>query len=130
MSFTSLTFWMFFVLVLTLYWLARRRHWQNLILLIASYIFYGWVQPWLAVMLGLSTLIDFFLAKRMDEQNEPNQKRPFLLLSLALNLGVLAFFKYYSFFSEDLARIADVLGIQNDFLLTRVLLPAGLSFYT
>jgi D-alanyl-lipoteichoic acid acyltransferase DltB (MBOAT superfamily) len=51
-------------------------------------------------------------------------------VSLLLNLGVLAFFKYYNFFSEDLARIGDVLGIQNDFLLTRVLLPAGLSFYT
>jgi alginate O-acetyltransferase complex protein AlgI len=130
MSFTSLTFWVFFLAVLAFYWLTRGKRWQNIILLVASYIFYGWVHPWLAVMLGMSTLIDFFLAIRMNEQDTPNQKHPFLLLSLVLNLGVLAFFKYYNFFSEDLARVADVLGLQSDFLLTRVLLPAGLSFYT
>jgi len=130
MSFTSLAFWIFFVLVLTFYWLVREKRWQNLILLVASYIFYGWVHPWLAVMLGVSTGIDFFLAKRMSAQNVSGTKRPLLLLSLVLNLGVLAFFKYYNFFGEDLVRIADILGIQSDFLLTRVLLPAGLSFYT
>jgi alginate O-acetyltransferase complex protein AlgI len=130
MSFISLTFWLFFVVVLFFYWLAREKDWQNIILLAASYIFYGWVHPWLAVMLGVSTLIDFFLARKINGQAAPNLKRPFLLLSLVLNLGVLAFFKYYNFFSEDFARIADVLGIQSDFLLTRVLLPAGLSFYT
>jgi alginate O-acetyltransferase complex protein AlgI len=130
MSFTSLTFWIFFVVLLTFYWLAREKRWQNIILLVASYIFYGWVHPWLAVMLGISTLIDFLLAKRMSAQNVSGNNRSFLLLSLVLNLGVLAFFKYYNFFSEDLARIADFLGIQGDFLLTRVLLPAGLSFYT
>src|SRR6266508_6763171 len=130
MSFTSLVFWIFFVLVLTFYWLVREMRWQNFILLAASYIFYGWVHPWLAVMLGVSTLIDFFLAKRMSAQNASGTKRSLLLLSLLLNLGVLAFFKYYNFFSEDLVRIADILGVQSDFLLTRVLLPAGLSFYT
>src|SRR5215216_2775585 len=130
MSFTSLAFWIFFALVLTFYWLVHEKRWQNIILLIASYIFYGWVHPWLAGMLGISTFIDFFLAKRMALRDMSGSKRPFLLLSLVLNLGVLAFFKYYGFFSEDLARIADVLGVQADFLLTKVLLPAGLSFYT
>jgi D-alanyl-lipoteichoic acid acyltransferase DltB (MBOAT superfamily) len=130
MSFTTLTFWLFFAVTLALYWLVRERGWQNLLLLVASYIFYGWVDAWLAVMLGVSTLVDFFLARQMGTRERPEARRPFVLASLALNLGVLAFFKYYNFFSADLARVANVLGIQNDFLLTTVLLPAGLSFYT
>jgi alginate O-acetyltransferase complex protein AlgI len=130
MSFTSLKFWIFFAVVLILYWLVRKKPWQNLILVAASYIFYGWVHPWLAVMLGISTLTDYFLAKRMRIQDTSQARRPFIILSLILNLGVLAFFKYYNFFGEELARIANILGMQSDFLLTQVLLPAGLSFYT
>ncbi|HSL45901.1 MAG TPA: MBOAT family O-acyltransferase [Anaerolineales bacterium] len=130
MNFTSLMFWIFFAFVLAVYWLARERRWQNSILLVASYVFYGWVQPWLAVMLGISTLADFILARRMATRDAAAARRPYLILSLLLNLGVLALFKYYNFFSEDLVRVANVVGVQNDFLLTRVLLPAGLSFYT
>ena len=129
MSFTSLTFWLFFAITLALYWLVRERRWQNVILLVASYIFYGWVDAWLAGMLGLSTLADFFLARQMASR-ETAARRPFLWISLLVNLGVLAFFKYFNFFSADLVRVADILGIQGSFLLTRVLLPAGLSFYT
>lgn len=132
MSFTALAFWTFFAIVLLLYWLVREARWQNILLLIASYIFYGWVHPWLAVMLGISTLIDYFLAGGMHLQKTVSEKRSqvYMGLSLVLNLGVLAFFKYYNFFSDDLARIASTLGVQADFLLTRILLPAGLSFYT
>ncbi len=132
MNFTSLAFWIFFAIVLALYWLVRKTQWQNILLLIASYIFYGWVNPWLAVMLGISTLIDFFLAREMLAQKTSagTRTRSFMVFSLVLNLGVLAFFKYYNFFSDDLARVANILGIQGDFLLTYILLPAGLSFYT
>lgn len=128
MSFTSLTFWFFFAAVFSLYWFAREKRWQNLILVIASYLFYGWVEPWLAVMLGISTLIDFILAKGMSENK--SRVRSLMSFSLLLNLGALAFFKYYNFFSDDLARIATALGAQNDFFFTRIALPAGLSFYT
>src|SRR6187200_1861255 len=132
MSFTGQTFWVFFIIVLTLYWLVRESRWQNLFLLAASYVFYGWIQPWLAIMLGVSTLIDFFLAKGMRSGDipSPRRTRSLMVLSLVLNLGVLGFFKYYNFFNDDLARVAGVMGIQADFLLTRILLPAGLSFYT
>src|SRR5215207_2896049 len=132
MNFTGLTFWIFFAVVLALYWLLREKRWQNTFLLVASYVFYGWIQPWLAVMLGVSTLIDFFLAKGMRSGNSSSLRhtRSLMALSLALNLGVLAFFKYYNFFSEDLVRVAGSLGMQADFLLARILLPAGLSFYT
>ena len=128
MSFTSLTFWVFLAIVFAAYWMIPGRQWKNILLLIAGYIFYGWVSPWLAFMLGLSTLPDFFLAKGMRAQ--PSRTRLLLGLSLLLNVGLLAFFKYYNFFSADLAELLANLGIKNDFLLTRLLLPAGLSFYT
>ncbi len=128
MSFTSYAFIIFLPCVLVLYWLVKKREWQNSILLAASYIFYGWVNPYLAVLLGASTLLDYFLVRGM--QSKPVRKSLFMALSLVLNLGVLAFFKYYNFFNEDLARLTTSLGWNGDFLLTRILLPAGLSFYT
>src|SRR5215203_1528260 len=108
MNFTGLTFWIFFAVVLALYWLLREKRWQNIFLLAASYVFYGWIQPWLAVMLGVSTLIDFFLAQgtrlvtRLGDSPSVKRTRTLMALSLVLNLGVLALFKYYNFFSADL----------------------------
>ena len=63
MIFTSYDFLIFFFIVFILYWLARRREWQNILLLAASYVFYGWVHPWYALLLGLSTLADYGLAR-------------------------------------------------------------------
>ncbi len=127
MSFTGLEFWAFFPLVFAAYWMMRERRWQNILLLGASYVFYGWVSPWLAFLLGASTLADFALARGM--RSHPTRTRWFLGLSLLLNLGVLAYFKYYNFFSADLADLLGAFGIRSDFLLLRILFPAGLSFY-
>ena len=128
MTLTSYDFLVFFIIVFSLYWLARRRQRQNLLLLAASYVFYGWVHPWYALLLGLSTLADYGLALGMARDRR--RVRLFLTFSLILNLGVLAVFKYYNFFSEGLVAALAGLGFQADALLTGVLLPAGLSFYT
>jgi D-alanyl-lipoteichoic acid acyltransferase DltB (MBOAT superfamily) len=128
LNFTSLAFWVFLILVFGAYWILPDRRWKNLLLLVTSYIFYGWVSPWLALMLGLSTLADYALAKGM--RAEPSRTRLLLGLSLLLNVGVLGFFKYYNFFSADMVGLLANLGIHNSFFLIRVLLPVGLSFYT
>lgn len=128
MSFTSLTFAGFFAVVLALYWLAGRKAWQNFILLAASYVFYGWIHPWVGILLGFSTAADFFLALGMARARE--RTRMLLSISLLLNLGVLAFFKYYNFFNDALAQRLAQLGLPADFLLVGLALPAGLSFYT
>lgn len=128
MIFTSYDFLIFFIIAFSLYWLARRRQWQNIILLAASYVFYGWIHPWYAALLGLSTLADFGLALGLARHK--TRSRFFLTLSVLLNLGILATFKYYNFFSEGLVAALTGLGIQADALLVNVLLPAGLSFYT
>ncbi|HVN15264.1 MAG TPA: MBOAT family O-acyltransferase [Anaerolineales bacterium] len=128
MSFTSFDFLIFLPVVFAAYWLMRERRWQNALLLVASYVFYAWVHPWYAILLGASTLIDYFLSRGIEAQ--PGRKRTFLWLSLLVNLGVLAFFKYYDFFSPALANALTNLGVKADSLLVQILLPAGLSFYT
>jgi alginate O-acetyltransferase complex protein AlgI len=128
LNFTSLTFWVFFTLVFLAYWLVRERGWQNALLLFASYIFYAWLSPWYAVLLGASTLADFYLARQIKDQK--NKARTYLVLSLILNLGVLAFFKYYDFFNTQVAETLTSLGLSVDWLFINIFLPVGLSFYT
>ena len=127
MNFASLTFWFFFALVFLLYWLVRERRWQNALLLLASYVFYAWLSPWYAVLLGASSLADFYLARQMKQGV---RVKFYLVLSLVLNLGVLAFFKYYNFFNTQAAEALTSVGLSVDWLFTKILLPAGLSFYT
>ena len=128
MNFTSLTFWLFFALVFSMYWLVREGCWQNTLLILASYVFYTWLSPWYAVLLGVSTLADFYLARQMKQQG--NKAKTYLILSLILNLGVLAIFKYYNFFNTQVAEALTSVGLPVDWLFIKVLLPAGLSFYT
>jgi D-alanyl-lipoteichoic acid acyltransferase DltB (MBOAT superfamily) len=128
MIFTEYDFLIFFLIVFSAYWLLKRKAWQNLFLLVASYVFYGWVHPWYAVMLGFSTLADYTLAFGIARHRE--RTKWYVALSLLLNLGVLGFFKYFNFFNEGLVGLLSSLGLQADALLVQILLPAGLSFYT
>lgn len=128
MAFTSYDFLIFYLVVFILYWAVRGRRWQNLLLLAASYYFYGSLQVWYAILLGASTMIDFFLARGTASQ--PERKRMFLWISLFVNLGVLAFFKYYNFFTGDVVAFLSTLGIKQNTFPVELLLPAGLSFFT
>ena len=119
MIFTSYDFLIFFLIVFSLYWLARRTQWQNTLLLIASYVFYGWVHPWYAILLALSTLADYALALAITRHRERTKR--YVFLSLLLNLGVLAFFKYFNFFNENLVETLAGFGFQADGLLVRSL---------
>jgi D-alanyl-lipoteichoic acid acyltransferase DltB (MBOAT superfamily) len=127
MNFTSYEFLLFFLVVLALYWLLRRQSWQNLLLLIASYVFYAWLHPWYAILLGLSTLADYGIALKLEKSESKNR---WVWLSLLVNVGVLAFFKYFGFFVPSLAARLDSLGIPADAFLAGIVLPVGLSFFT
>jgi alginate O-acetyltransferase complex protein AlgI len=127
MNFTSYEFILFFLLTFAAYWLVRKQTWQNLLLLAASYVFYGWLHPWYALLLGLSTLGDYWIALVLEKSKKKNR---LVWASLALNLGVLAFFKYFGFFVPSLGAKLAALGIQADAVLASILLPVGLSFFT
>ena len=114
MNFTSYEFLLFFLIIFAAYWLVRKQMPQNLLLLAASYVFYGWIHPWYALLLGLSTLGDYWIALALEKSEKKNR---LVWASLVLNLGVLAFFKYFGFFVPSLgARLADM-GIQADAVL-------------
>ena len=127
MIFHSLDFVVFFLLVVALYWNLPHRG-QNILLLGASYFFYGYVHPWFLILIATSTVIDYCAARGMNAR--PHFRRQFLWLSMASNIGMLAFFKYFGFFVDNVAAVLGSVGMRVDAPLLHVLLPVGISFYT
>lgn len=101
---------------------------QNLMLVVASSVFYGWVHPWFLILLYFSSLLDYGVGRGMAAF--PERRRLFLGLSLAGNLGLLGTFKYFNFFVENVAAALTAVGIQPHLPVLQVLLPVGISFYT
>jgi alginate O-acetyltransferase complex protein AlgI len=129
MLFNSFTFWIFFACVLVLYALLRHR-WQNVLLLIASYIFYGTWDWRFLTLIWLSTAVDFVSALLISSSNAPARRRMLLAVSLCFNLGLLGLFKYYDFFASQLDVLLQSIGIQSSLPVLNILLPVGISFYT
>lgn len=129
MLFNSYVFWAFFALVLPGAVLLRGTP-RKLLLLIASYVFYGfWDWRFLSLIL-LSTLVDYYAAQAIDRTRDQNRSFRFLLISVFTNLGLLAFFKYFDFFTVQLAQLLATLGFHVAAPLLDVVLPVGISFYT
>jgi alginate O-acetyltransferase complex protein AlgI len=127
MIFHSLTYLVFLALVLALYWSLPRRA-QNLMLICASYVFYGWEHPWFLLPLWASTLVDYGCALGMDAF--PRQRRLFLITSIAASVALLATFKYFGFAIENINALLTNFGAEPIRTTFRLVLPAGLSFYT
>ena len=131
MNFTDGNYAIFLPLVLALYWLVRAKTPQNLILLCASYIFYGFVHPWICILIAASTVVDYGCGLLLAQTDRsPKFRRTILWVSLAFNLGMLGVFKYHNFFVTSAATALGSLGITVEPTLLQVLLPAGISFYT
>ena len=129
MLFNSFTFWIFYALVLMLYFVCRHRA-QNVLLLIASYFFYGcWDWRFLS-LIAISTIIDYFVALKIDSSKIPWRRKAFVTLSICTNLGILAFFKYYGFFATELITLGQSVGVPLLLPTLNIILPVGISFYT
>ncbi len=129
MVFTSLHFVGFFVVVYALYRVLPHRA-QNWLLLVASYYFYAaWDWRFLGLLIA-STLVSFYSARLIASSESRGRRRAALLASLALNLAMLGFFKYFNFFAENLHALFAAFGFSPDVITLRVLLPIGISFYT
>ncbi len=129
MLFNSLEFLIFFAVVFTLYCVLSRR-WQNRMLLVASYIFYGWAEPKFVVLMALTTIADYFIGIRIEDSPTSAASKRWLTVSLMLNLGLLGTFKYLGFASENVKAICEWLGISAHWQVIALLPPAGISFYT
>jgi len=133
MIFTTAEFALFFLAVYPVYVVLHRfGPWEIVkrFLLIVSLVSYGfWYYPYLLILLA-TIIIDYVCGKLIAESVSTNRRRLFLVVSLAGNLGLLGFFKYANFLSENLSSLAGVLGIAANLPVLNVLLPIGISFHT
>lgn len=129
MLFNSWEFAAFFVIVLALYYALAHRY-QNLLLLGASYTFYAaWDWRFLA-LLWTSTVVDFVAAQSIARTDQKRQRRIWLGISLATNLGILGFFKYFNFFVGSASDALNLIGLEANVAVLQLVLPVGISFYT
>ena len=136
MLFNSITFAVFLPIVFLLYWFifdyAMRgcKHqllWQNLLIVVASYIFYGWWSWRFLVLIGITTVLSFLSGIGVEKATTIRGKKAVMIANVVVNLGILGVYKYYDFFAT---QFAELFGIQSDFLLLHLILPVGISFYT
>jgi len=132
MLFNSLEFAVFLPLVFAAYWLLASKgvKVQNLLLLIASYVFYGWWDYRFLSLIIFSSIVDFWVGKKMAAAKEEVRRRSYLYLSLFTNLGLLGFFKYYNFFIDSFVDAFTLMGQSIDPGRLSIILPVGISFYT
>ena len=133
MLFNSLEFFIFLPIVFILYWFVFKKHLktQNIILLIASYVFYGmWDWRFLSLIL-LSTIVDYFVGIKIDSITDKPLRKRWLWVSVFFNISLLGFFKYYNFFVDSWVDMVSFFGYEMQSTWTlKVILPVGISFYT
>src|SRR6476660_8255338 len=130
MLFNSLTFVVFFVVVVTLYWSIKSWQARKNLLVAASYIFYGaWNPPFAALLFG-TTAMDFWLGRRMAKAKDQHARRRWLVASVCMNLSMLGFFKYGNFLLENFQWLLARIGVIYHPPHLDILLPVGISFYT
>ena len=130
MVFSTITFFLFLGLVWSGYWAIGRRRPQNVLLILASYAFYSWWDYLFCALMLASSVVDYAAGLGLARTTRPAGRRAWLGMSLAVNLGMLGFFKYFNFFADSLREAAAMVGVQLDPITLSVVLPVGISFYT
>ena len=136
MLFNSLEFLIFLPIVFLLYWFVfdyamrgckRQLLWQNLLIVVASYVFYGWWDWRFLILIAITTVLSFLSGIGIEKAPTRRAKKVVMIANVVVNLGILGVYKYYDFFAT---QFAELFGIQSDFLLLHLILPVGISFYT
>jgi D-alanyl-lipoteichoic acid acyltransferase DltB (MBOAT superfamily) len=133
MLFNSFEFLVFLPIAFGLYWFVCNRNLklQNALVLLASYVFYGWWDYRFLGLILLSTVVDFLAGLAMVQVQKGHVRKLILALSLFFNLGLLGVFKYYNFFVTSWVNLFDSFGYHITSLTTiNIILPVGISFYT
>lgn len=129
MLFNSLEFATFLIIVLSAYYVLAKKQ-QNIVLLISSYVFYGFWDWRFLSLIFISTLVDYTVARRIERTESLGNRKKLLLVSLLVNLGLLGTFKYFNFFIDTFIDFGALLGLNFDTPALRLLPPVGISFYT
>ncbi len=130
MIFNSYTFIAFLAVVLIVHRLPIPWRWKKINLILSSYLFYAAWNPPFVILLWISTLTDWVVAKRIAASEGKTIRRMWLGISLAVNLGLLGFFKYGGFLLENFVALLDVVGVSWQPAQPDIILPVGISFYT
>ncbi len=131
MLFNSIQFAIFLPLVFTLFWFVfKKKAYQNGLLLVASYVFYGWWDWRFLSLIALSTIVDFITGGAIFKATSKFKKKAWLAVSVVFNLGLLGVLKYFNFFATNLASAFQNVGYELDDVTLNIVLPVGISFYT
>ncbi|MEM7511013.1 MAG: MBOAT family O-acyltransferase [Bacteroidota bacterium] len=133
MLFNSLAFLIFLPVVFLLYWFVFNKNLklQNLLILISSYVFYGWWNWRFLSLIAISTIVDYIMGFNIQSASDDRIKKRWLWLSIAINLGILGFFKYFNFFIDSWIDLLGLFGYEITYSWTlNIILPVGISFYT
>ena len=105
----------------------RQLLWQNLLIVVVSYIFYGWWDWRFLILIAITTILSFLSGIGIEKAPTQRGKKAIMIANIVVNLGILGVYKYYDFFATQFAQL---FGIERDFLLLHLILPVGISFYT
>lgn len=130
MLFCSRQFLLFFATIFALYWILPWQRVRVWLLLVASVAFYASWNKWLAAVVCLSSTADYLFARSMDQFEHRRGRQMMLGLSLAMNLALLAWFKYANFFLRSLEDALAAAGANTSLPALKIILPIGISFYT
>jgi D-alanyl-lipoteichoic acid acyltransferase DltB (MBOAT superfamily) len=128
--FPTLSFGLFFLAVFAATWACTSNEWRKLVLLIASWIFYG-AWDWRFVpLLIVSALMNWGAAALIARSDDARRRKALMIAGVVANLSVLGFFKYFDFFAEQAGSVMTMVGLPQDAALMQVILPVGISFFT
>ncbi len=132
MLFNSLDFAFFLPLVFILYWFVVKEplKLQNVLVLVSSYVFYGWWDPRFLLLIAFSTVVDYFIGLSLANSEQPRRRKLLLWTSILINIGLLGYFKYANFFIDNFVSAFASVGFQLHETSLQIILPVGISFYT
>jgi len=132
MLFNSLDFAIFLPIVFLLYWFVAQNNLklQNALIVVVSYVFYGWWDWRFLSLIIFSTVVDYLIGQKLRTEDKQSKRKILLWISIIVNLGFLGFFKYYNFFLENFVDAFSLFGIQINVNSLNIILPVGISFYT
>ena len=133
MLFNSIEFLLFLPIIFILYWFVFNKNMkiQNTLILLSSYLFYGWWDYRFLSLIFLSTIVDYIIGLNIPKQDSKKKQKLLLWCSVLFNLSVLGFFKYYNFFVDSWIDLFSSVGYEIKSVWTlNIILPVGISFYT
>ena len=132
MLFNSLDFAIFLPIIFLLYWFVAQNNLklQNALIVVASYVFYGWWDWRFLSLIIFSTVVDYLVGKKLISEEQQSKRKILLWTSIIVNLGFLGFFKYYNFFLENFVDAFSLFGMEINTNSLNIILPVGISFYT